>query len=141
MSAMSDYLESGLIGHLFRNISFTQPSEIWVGLVGGYNSGNLESGVFTDEISGGSYVRVSGGPGASYWKEPSSAGNGLTSNEQAFSFPTATDNWGYVSGVFIADGSGTLDNILFYGQLTTAKNVTNGDSFSFASGDLDIYFR
>ena len=46
MSAMSDYLESGLIGHLFRNISFTQPSEIWVGLVGGYNSGNLESGVF-----------------------------------------------------------------------------------------------
>ena len=36
-------------------------------------------------------------------------------------FPTATSDWGYVSGVFIADGSGTSDNILLYGQLTTAK--------------------
>ena len=95
MSAMSDYLESGLIGHIFRDVSFTKPSEIWVGLVGNYNSGALESGIFTQELSGGSYVRQSGGPGTSYWKEPSS----------------------------------------------TPKNVTNGDSFSFASGDLDILFK
>jgi len=140
MPAMSDYVESGLIGHIFRSVSFPQPSELWVGLVGAYNSGSLESGSFSDELSGGSYVRISGGPGASYWKEPS-AGNGLTSNEQAFGFPTATSDWGYVSGVFITDGSGIANNILFYGQLTAAKNVTNGDTFSFASGDLDVYFR
>lgn len=140
MSAMSDYLESGLIGHMFRDVSFTKPSEIWVGLVGNYNSGALESGVFTQELSGGSYIRQSGGPGTSYWKEPSST-NGATSNEQAFTFPTATSDWGYVSGLFISDGSGVSDNILFYGQLSSPKNVTNGDSFSFASGDLDIFFR
>ena len=49
--------------------------------------------------------------------------------------------WGYVSGVFIADAAGSEANILLYGQLDSAKNVTNGDTFSFASGDLDIFFK
>lgn len=139
MSAMSHYLESGLIGHIFKDITFSSPSTLYIGLVGTYSSGALESGIFTQELSGGGYARVSGGPGSAYWSEPASSGQ--THNFQSLTFTTATDDWGYVSGVFIADGSGTSDNILLYGQLTTPKNVTNGDTFSFASGDLDIFFK
>jgi len=139
MSAMSHYLESGLIGHIFKNITFSSPSTLYMGLVGNYSSGSLESGSFSQELSGGSYARVSGGPGTAYWAAPATSGQ--THNFQDLTFPTATSNWGYVSGVFIVDGSGTADNILLYGQLTTAKNVTNGDTFSFTSGDLDIFFK
>ena len=46
-----------------------------------------------------------------------------------------------VSGVFVADAEGTEANILLYGELSSVKNVTNGDTFSFASGDLDIFFK
>lgn len=139
MSAMSHYLESGLIGHLFKEITFSPPTTLYIGLVGNYSSGSLESGIFSQELSGGAYARVSGGPGTAYWSAPATSGQ--THNFQELAFPTATSDWGYVSGVFIADGSGTSDNILLYGQLTTAKNVTNGDTFSFASGDLDIFFK
>jgi len=139
MSAMSHYLESGLIGHIFKEITFAPPTGIYVGLVGNYNSGALESGLFDQELSGGSYVRVSGGPGTAYWAAPATSGQ--TNNFQEIAFPSATSSWGYVSGVFIADAQGSEANILLYGQLTTPKNITNGDTFSFASGDLDIFFK
>jgi len=139
MSAMSHYLESGIIGHLFKEITFSSPTGIYIGLVGNYSSGSLESGSFSQELSGGSYARVSGGPGTAFWAPPATTGQ--TNNFQEFAFPTATSDWGYVSGVFIADAEGAEANILIYGQLTTAKNVTTGDTFSFASGDLDIFFK
>jgi hypothetical protein len=139
MSAMSHYLESGLIGHIFKEITFSSPTGIYIGLVGNYSSGSLESGLFTQELSGGSYARVSGGPGTTYWAGPASSGQ--THNLSALQFPKATSNWGYVSGVFVADAGGAEANILLYGQLSSAKNVTNGDTFSFASGDLDIFFK
>ena len=139
MSAMSHYLESGLIGHVFKDISFARPTGIYMGLVGNYNSGALESGLFDQELTGGAYARVSGGPGTDYWAPPATSGQ--TNNFQDLTFPTATSDWGNVSGVFIADAGGTEANILVYGQLTSSKNVTNGDTFSFASGDLDIFFK
>ena len=139
MSAMSHYLESGLIGHIFKGITFSPPTGIYIGLVGNYNSGALESGLFSQELSGGSYARVSGGPGTTYWAE--AVASGQTHNLSALQFPPATNDWGYVSGVFIADAGGSEANILLYGQLDSAKNVTNGDTFSFASGDLDIFFK
>ena len=139
MSAMSHYLESGLIGHIFKEITFAPPTGIYIGLVGNYNSGSLESGSFGQELSGGAYARASGGPGTDYWAAPATSGQ--TDNFQEITFPTATSSWGYVSGVFIADAGGAEANILLYGQLTTPKNVTNGDTFTFASGDLDIFFK
>jgi hypothetical protein len=138
MSAMSHYLESGLIGHIFKSITFSPPTGIYIGLVGNYSSGSLESGLFTQELSGGSYARASGGPGTTYWAGPATSGQ--THNLSALQFPTATSTWGYVSGVFIADAA-VSGNLLLYGSLTTPKNVTNGDTFSFASGDLDIFFK
>ena len=139
MSAMSHYLESGLIGHIFKEITFSRPTGIYIGLVGNYSSGSLESGLFTQELSGGSYARVSGVAGTANVASPASSGQ--TNNFQALTFPVATNNWGNVSGVFVADGDGSGANILLYGQLSSAKNVTNGDTFSFASGDLDIFFK
>ena len=57
----------------------------------------------------------------------------------AVTFPTATANWGMVSGVFIADSSSGT-NVLLHGSLTTARDVQDGDVFKFNAGDLDVTF-
>ncbi len=77
MSAMSHYLESGLIGYIFKDLAFNPPTGIYIGLVGNYNSGSLESGLFTQELSGGGYARVSGGLGTSKWAAPAPARGGF----------------------------------------------------------------
>ena len=136
MTAMSNYLENKLIDHLLRDTAFSAPGSMYVGLAGAYDAAELEAGTLTGELSGGSYARVSV-KGDSNW----SAGgtNGHTDNENNISFTTATGDWGYVSGLFLADAS-SGGNVILYGSLTTPKIVENGDQFVISAGDLDITF-
>ena len=136
MTAMSNYLENKLIDHLLRDTAFSAPANMYVGLAGAFDAAELEAGTLTGELSGGSYARVSV-KGDANW----SAGgtNGHTDNENNISFPTATGDWGYVSGLFLADAS-SGGNVILYGALTTPKIVENGDQFVISAGDLDITF-
>jgi len=136
MTAMSNHLENKLIDHLLRGTSYSQP-DIYVGLVGKYDAAQLEAGTLTHELSGGSYARVGSIRGDSYWSAGST--NGLTDNESAITFPAATNEWGHVSGIFIADAS-TTGNVLLYGSLTATKFVENTDQFIVSAGDFDITF-
>jgi hypothetical protein len=136
MTAMSNYLENKLIDHLLRDTAFSAPANMYVGLVGAYSASELEAGTLTGELSGGSYARVSV-KGDSNWSAGST--NGQTDNENNISFTTATGDWGYVSGLFLADAS-SAGNVVLYGTLTTPKIVENGDQFVIAAGDLDITF-
>jgi len=136
MTAMSNHLENKLIDHLLRGTSYSQP-DIYVGLVGKYDAAQLEAGTLTHELSGGSYARVGSIRGDSYWSAGST--NGLTDNESAITFPAATNEWGHVSGIFIADAS-TTGNVLLYGSLTATKFVENTDQFIISAGDFDITF-
>ena len=138
MGALTNYVESGILNHLLRSIDFTKPTSLKIGLVGAFNSVNLESGILTDEISGGGYARVTYNADASSWITPYASGTAsATHNTQAIQFPQATADIGNVSGVFILDGS---NNMLFYGQLSTARNIRNGDQFVFSSGFLKVTF-
>jgi len=136
MTAMSNYLENKLIDHILRGTSFSQP-DIYVGLVGKYDAAQLEAGTLTHEISGGSYARVGSIRGDGYWSAGST--NGLTDNESAITFTTATNEWGHVSGVFLADATSS-GNVILYGQLSSTKFVENGDQFIISAGDFDITF-
>lgn len=137
MAALTNYLESGLINHIFRGISYTAPSILYIGLTKSFNSGNLESGI-VDEPSSGGYVRQSYSVGTSQWITPYSSGTSMIShNTSAIEFPIATADIGYVSGVFIAD-SLTSGNILFYGALSYSRNIRQDDQFVFSSGALKI---
>lgn len=138
MGALTNYVESGLLNHLLRSVDFSKPTSLKIGLVGNFNTSNLESGLLTDEISGGSYARVSYNADSSSWIAPYSSGTAsVTHNTQPIEFPQATSDIGNVSGVFILDGS---NNMLFYGQLATARNIRNGDQFVFSSGTLKVTF-
>ena len=136
MTAMSNHLENKLIDHLLRGTTYAQP-DVYVGLVGKFDAAQLEAGTLTHELTGGSYARIGSIRGDAYW----SAGgtSGLTDNESAITFAAATNEWGHVSGIFIADAAST-GNILLYGALTATKFVENTDQFIVSAGDFDITF-
>ena len=133
MSAMSTYLENALASHVLRNTAFTTPgTSIYVGLIKFYETAKLEAGTLTQEASGGAYARVQ----VTTWDAPS---DGATQNTGAITFPTATADWGNISGVIVADAA-SPGNVLLHGSLTSTRDVQNGDVFKFNAGDLDITF-
>ena len=134
MSAMSTYLENALVNHVLRNTAYTTPgTSVDVGLIKYYETDKMEAGTLTSkEDFGGSYARVQ----VTGWDAPS---DGATQNTGAITFPTATGDWGMVSGVIVSDHA-SAGNILLHGSLTTPRDVKNGDVFKFNAGDLDITF-
>jgi|TARA_B100000519_G_scaffold40587_1_gene30481 hypothetical protein len=138
MSAMSTYLENALVNHVLRNTAYTTPgTTVYVGLIKYYDAAVVEAGTLTQEIStSGStaYNRIQ----VTGWD---AASNGATQNTGAITFPTATADWGGVSGVIITDNATPgAGNVLLHGSLTTAREVKDGDVFKFNAGDLDVTF-
>lgn len=133
MSAMSDFLEVELRKHVFRTGSYTKPTGLTIHL---YTAAPGESGGGT-EVTGGSYASVANNPSDSNWTGASST-DGLTDNAADITFPTPSANWGSVTHMAIKDQSA---NFLFYGALTQAKTVNNGDPApKFPTGALDVTF-
>lgn len=142
MAAMSNFLENKLVDHLFRGISFTAPTAIWVAL---FTATPNDAGGGT-EVTGGSYARVALNPSFSNWQgtggettnTPSAGTSGTTSNNATITFPAPTANWGTITSFALFDAS-SGGNMFFYGALTQSKNVNNGDAApSFAVSALSI---
>lgn len=142
MSAKSDYLENKLIDYLLRNQAFTQLTNTYVAL---FTAAPSDSGGGT-EVTGGSYARVTVACSLANWAGTQSAGStsassgtgGVTSNNNAITFPTPSANWGSITHFGIFDAS-TSGNLLYHGALTTPKTVNNGDPApTFPAGTLQI---
>ena len=141
MAALSDFLENALVDHVFRGISYTMPSTIYIGL---FTAAPSDSGGGT-EVTGGSYARVQVGPSAGAWKSTNGATSGASSgtggqtmNAAAITFPTPTASWGQATH-FAAFDASTGGNMLFHGALTLPKTINNGDPApSFAADQLVV---
>jgi hypothetical protein len=128
--AMTDYLETALINHLFRGTAYTAPSTIYVGLLTAACSDSTAG----TEVSGNNYSRAGVAAGTGNWAA-TSGGNGTTSNVNVISFPTPSASWGTVTHFGLYDAS-TAGNLLVCQALTVAKTVNNGDALSFPAGTL-----
>jgi len=136
--AMTNYLENSLINHVIRNSAYSTPgTSIYVGLIGYYEATVLETGkTAIKEKSGGSYARVQ----VTAWTSPIDVGtSGSITNTAAITFPTASADWGHVSGVIVTDHV-SAGNVLLHGSLTSSREVKDGDVFKFNATDLDISF-
>ena len=136
MSAASDYLENKLLDHTLRygTSPYVAPSTVYVGLFTSNANLELNSLANSTEIStsGTAYVRTAGTFG-------NAASGGSISNSASITFPTATADWGVVTHVAICDGpTRAAGNVMYYGQLTTSKNVTIGDTFTINSNNLTV---
>jgi hypothetical protein len=145
MSAASDYLENEVLDHVLGETArnFTSPSALYLALFTGTAAdvkGRLEAGTLTDEVttSSSAYdrkaINVDSSSGAF-----DVASSGSTSNTQTITFDTATANWGSITCVAVMDGATAgAGNVLFYGEVTTAKTIETGDTFQVSAGNLTI---
>lgn len=131
MGSFADYLENKLLDHAFGGPDYTRATNTYVGLS---TTTITDAGGNITEPSGNAYARVNLTNNSTNWPAASA---GAKSNGVAITFPTATGSWGTVTDFFISDAS-SGGNILGYGALTTSKTIGNGDTASFAIGDLDI---
>lgn len=143
MASMSDYLENKLIDYVLRAQTFTAPATVYAALL---TTNDNDAHGTAVEVATGSYARVAVTSSLANWAGTQSAGStsassgtgGTTSNNNAITFPTPTANWGSITGIGLFDAS-TSGNLLFYGALTVAKTVNNGDPApSFAAAALSI---
>ena len=142
--ALSDYVENNAVDYIFRAQTWTIAAAFHVGLS---TAACSDSSVGT-EVSGGSYARVSVTRSLANWAGTQSAGSttastgtgGVTSNNNAITFPTPSAGWGTVTHFFISDAS-SGGNIILCQALTTSKTINSGDSVSFAAGALTVTFQ
>jgi hypothetical protein len=83
------------------------------------------------EVAGGGYVMQDT---KGKWGAPTAGNPTQVVNNAVITFPQATADWGNIVACAISTG-GTQ---LYWGNLTTPKNVLNGDIPSFAVGQLII---
>lgn len=159
MAALSDYLESGLLHHVFRGETFPKPYNVSVALCSGVpvdaNTGEdlpeLPSGYDKGDTG---YRRLSLGKPSSignakwtYSNDDHAVGSGVIKNTASLIFDegdgsAALIDWGWVSGIAICDdavvGSG---NVLMHAQLTNPRIIYQGDTVKFDVETLQVRFK
>ena len=127
MAALSDYAEKLLLDWMMTSGSATRPTAWYVAL---YTAAPSDSGGGT-EVSTGGYARQS------VTFDAASSPGGTTSNSGEVSFTASGGDYGTVThmGIFDAASSG---NLLWHGALTASKTVADGDTLTFAVGNIDL---
>lgn len=126
----SNYLEDLILDHVLGGGDYARPASVYIAL---FTAAPTDAGGGT-EVSGGSYARAAVTNNATNFP---AAAAGVKSNGVAIVFAQASASWGNVVafGVFDALSAG---NLLFWGTLTAAKTVQNGDTPSFPIGSLSF---
>lgn len=127
MTDMTDYLEQKLLDHVFRSVTYTPPSTVYLAF---YTSMPTDSGGGT-EVTGGSYARQA----VTFAAAVSPDGRISNSASAVFTnLPACT-----VVGCAYVDAS-TAGNILMYNDLASPRTFLAGDNCTVAIGDLNVYF-
>ena len=127
MAALSDYAEKLLLDFLMTTGTATRPTNWYVAL---FTAAPNDAGGGT-EVSAGGYRRKTVAFSAA------ASPGGTTSNSGEVSFTASGGDYGTVThmGIFDASSSG---NLLWHGALTASKAVADGDTLTFAVGNIDL---
>jgi hypothetical protein len=123
MAELSDYLENKLLDHVLRNISYTSPTTVFVGL---FTADPTDAGTGT-EVSGGSYARQI--------VSVTTATGGIVTSSADVTFPQCTASWGTVSHIGLLDALSS-GNLLMHTALTTSRSIETGDVLKISTGSL-----
>ena len=123
MSA-SNYLENALLNATLANVSYTTPATVYTAL---YSVAPTDSTSGT-ELAGSGYARVS---------TAFSVSSGVATNTGNVTFGPASADWVTAVAWSIADAA-SAGNILYYGPLSTAQTVLNGNSLTFGIGNVSV---
>ncbi len=151
MPAISNYMQSGLLQHIFRDGSFPKPTSIAIALTSGVPLAT-QTGATIPEMastlngSGTGYSRLALGDPSnegdglwSYLPADYAAGSGVIRNASQFAFDTALCDWGWISGIAVLDSSTTgSGNLLYFAQLTNPRTIFMGDGPKFDASIINI---
>jgi hypothetical protein len=145
MAALSDYLESGLLSHIFRGASFSKPSNISIALTSGVPKDSdtgatileLPSGVFKGNVLvSTNYSRVSlGSPTATGDSTWNSVGVDTTTAYQVYS--TETNHSGYFYPLYLTLATAQQADTNSVAQVYTFSNTYPGVTF-YAPASIDV---
>jgi len=121
----TNYLETALLNHVLRNVSYTSPTQTYVAL---YTVAPTDVGGGT-EVTGGGYARQ---PATFTAPAPDSV-----SNMTDITFPIASAPWGTLVAFGVFDAA-TAGNLLYYANLTVARDVLTNDQLRFPTGQLIV---
>jgi hypothetical protein len=124
--AFSDYLENALLNATLRGVAYIAPSTVYVAL---FTSDPTDTGTGGTEVTGGAYARQ-----AITFNAPTA---GSASNSADVLFPIATAAWGTITHLAFFDAA-TAGNMLYSGQLTTAKTIATDDQLKLAAGNVTV---
>ena len=123
----STALNNKLLDHIFKTTPFSVPTDIYVAL---YSVAPTAAGGGT-ELTGNGYARIV----HNSWDVGAA---GATENTGTVAFAAASGgNWLEAVAFGLLDAI-TGGNFLTWGDLTTPKTVTDGDTAEFADGALDV---
>ena len=129
--SFADFLENELLDHVFGAATFTPAATLYMGLS---TTTITDAGANITEPVGNGYERKAITNNATNF--PAASG-GAKSNGVEIAFAQATGAWGDILDFFFSDAA-TGGNIYCYATLNVHKVVTDGDTLTFAIGDLDI---
>jgi hypothetical protein len=133
MPGAVDTEEQAILNGVLQDPSYAGYVTLWIGLS---STTPAEAGTGATEPTAGAYARVS--TTATDWGPASGTAPAVKSNTAVKTFPQATADW--VAGANLTHfglwDASTAGNLKWFGALTTAKPVLNGDTASFAAGAL-----
>ena len=132
MAAFSNYLEDQITNWI-AGTSMTAPTATFVQL---YNGNPTDTGLGGTPIVIATAARTSIASGAGSWTR-GTGGNGTITNASAFTITTSATATASATHVTVWDASAS-GNLLFFGQLTTAKTVASGDEVKFNIAGLTL---
>jgi hypothetical protein len=119
------YLDNNFLNAALLNTPFTPPTSVYVAL---YTVAPGVGGGGT-EVTGGSYARQTVAFALPV--------NGQVSNTADILFPVASAPWGTVVSFALLDAS-SGGNMLYFGNLSTPRNVLASDQVRFPAGQLVV---
>lgn len=123
MGDHTTYLKNKILDHVYRNVSYTPPAAVYMGL---FTAAPSDAGGGT-EVSGGGYARQAITFGA--------ASSGVIANTAAIDFSASGANFGTITHIGIFDAS-TAGNLLDWKSLSASVVVNDAETLRFPIGYL-----
>lgn len=124
MSDLSDYLEAALLDHAFRNTPYSAPATVYLAL---YTTDPADDNSGT-EVAGAGYARQA----VTFDRTLNTITNNI-----AVSYTATGGDYGTVTHIGVLDAL-AAGNLMFRAALTTPKTIEDGDTLTFAIGDIDF---
>lgn len=122
------YLQTIAQNHFLGATAFSVPGTLYVAL----STANFDptaTGAALNEVTGGSYARVSYTNNTTNWPASTGSNPATKSNGTDIIFPVATASWGTILSAYLCDAS-TVGNALYGADLLTGTPAPSGGTFA-----------